>query len=155
MSVNIVIVSVGSNRAVICQGSTVCTYDPQSDDAGCSEMLTQVAASLAAIHNTQVAEHAVEQMPDNWTWADVISQLDLTPEIEESTIPVLLNHFDDEGLVVDSSTMMLSDTQISDIVDHAAQLIILKREQASDDDIQGAYDELENALVTAAVLSDV
>lgn len=42
----------------------------------------------------------------------------------ENKIAVDLNVFDDDGVVVDGTTMELTLDQISDIIDHATQLIL-------------------------------
>lgn len=63
-------------------------------------------------------------------------------------IPITLNTFDDAGNVVDTTTMGLSLDAISDIIDHAAQLIIVKRDGGDTSDV---LLELEEALQTADV----
>jgi hypothetical protein len=60
-----------------------------------------------------------------------------------------LNVFDDEGNVVDATTATLSINQVSDIVDHATQLILMRR---SDQPIDGIMDELDEALSAADVI---
>ena len=75
-------------------------------------------------------------------------------------VPVVLNSFDDEGNVVDSTTQDLTVNQISDIVDHAAQYVLLDGNIG--DDLAGTeeeaarrcLDELENALTVANVISE-
>lgn len=147
------LISCGSDKAVILNGQTVCTYDPSSDDAGCLEMLQQVLVSLANIHNIGFSEHTTEAPCEDWTWDDIITALELE-QSSDTMVPILLNELDDEGLVVDSSTMLVSEQQISDIVDHAAQLVIVSRAQASDEVTQRVFAELEEALVVANVIAE-
>lgn len=73
---------------------------------------------------------------------------------DERKITIDLKIFDDEGNVVDGTTMDLSRASISDIVDHAAQLCLARR---SDDDIDltAILDELDEALTAAGVLDEV
>ena len=64
-------------------------------------------------------------------------------------MPVIsLNIFSDDGVVVDTTTAELTLDQISDIIDHAAQLILNVRAGQSDVDLS----ELEEALVVAGVI---
>ena len=64
-------------------------------------------------------------------------------------MPVIaLNIFSDDGVVVDTTTAELTLDQISDIIDHAAQLILNVRSGQSDVDLS----ELEEALVVAGVI---
>ena len=64
-------------------------------------------------------------------------------------MPVIaLNIFSDDGVVVDTTTAELTLDQISDIIDHAAQLILNVRAGRSDVDLS----ELEEALVVAGVI---
>lgn len=60
-----------------------------------------------------------------------------------------LNVFDDDGVVVDGTTAELTREQISDIVDHAAQLILQRRDGKPIDEI---LDELDNALAASGVI---
>lgn len=66
-------------------------------------------------------------------------------------ITIDLNIFDDEGNVVDGTTSEMTREQISDVIDHAAQLIIMRRDGL---DIEGILDELEEALSSAGVIED-
>ena len=64
-------------------------------------------------------------------------------------MPVIsLNIFSDDGVVVDTTTAELTLDQISDIIDHAAQLILNVRNGQSGVDLS----ELEEALVVAGVI---
>lgn len=65
-------------------------------------------------------------------------------------ITIRLNHFDNEGNIVDVSTMQLTEDQVSDIIDHAAQLVIERN--AGDRHMAITFDELEEALVVADVI---
>lgn len=72
--------------------------------------------------------------------------------IKEGLVPSVtldLNICDDEGNVVDGTTAELTVPQISDVVDHAAQLILVNR---AGGDVDAVVAELEEALVAAAVL---
>lgn len=64
-------------------------------------------------------------------------------------MPVIaLNIFSDDGVVVDTTTAELTLDQISDIIDHAARLILNVRNGQSGVDLS----ELEEALVVAGVI---
>ena len=41
-------------------------------------------------------------------------------------VTIKLNHFDEEGDIVDADSMEISEAGVSDIIDHAAQLCILQ-----------------------------
>lgn len=92
-----------------------------------------------------------------WGWGEVTSKHDVNGS-NPNKISVLLNHFDNEGNAVDSSTMELSETNVSDIVDHAAQLAIVMRDMASKksglEAFNHVYAELESALVVAGVIEE-
>lgn len=68
---------------------------------------------------------------------------------QNDKITIDLNIFDDEGNVVDGTTSDLTRAQISDIIDHAAQLILLHREGKNIDDVIA---ELDEALTVADVI---
>ena len=65
-------------------------------------------------------------------------------------VVVDLNIFDEEGLVVDSATSNITVEQASDIIDHAAQLVLVYRRSQS---VDGVIDELDEALSSADVIS--
>ena len=67
------------------------------------------------------------------------------------SIAVTLNSFDDEGNVVDTTVMQLTENQVSDIVDHAAQLIIVDRDNG---DVNAVINELEEALCVSGVIAE-
>jgi hypothetical protein len=69
----------------------------------------------------------------------------------ESVISVDLNICDDEGNVVDGATADLTLPQISDIVDHASQLILVRRSGKA---FLAILDELDDALVVAGVIEE-
>ncbi|MDA8652367.1 hypothetical protein N9L75_07345 [Porticoccaceae bacterium] len=151
---SVFIISLGSDKAVIFNGETVCTYDPQCDDAGCLEMLEQVAFSLSSIHKTQVERNTIEPKADDWSWDEIIEQNNLRNS-SENRVSVLLNHFDEGGNAVDSSTMELSESNISDIIDHAAQLVLVMRDMANKKAGIDVFDQVCVELESALVASDV
>jgi len=71
-------------------------------------------------------------------------------------VNVTLNTFDADGNVVDTDNMDLKESQVSDIVDHAAQLAIVMRDIAAKrnkiEDFDQVFSELEDALVSAGVI---
>jgi hypothetical protein len=82
------------------------------------------------------------------------------------TISVNLNIFDDTGVVVDNATSDLTTAQISDIVDHAAQialfamdpetkseLSLIARINPAFADIAQTIDEMTDALIAANVVA--
>lgn len=69
-----------------------------------------------------------------------------------SSVNVTLNIFDEDGIQVDTTNMDLSQEQVSDIVDHAAQLAIVRRGEA-DGDADLVLADLEEALVAAGVIN--
>lgn len=64
-------------------------------------------------------------------------------------ITVDLNVFDETGVVCDGTTAELTRDQVSDIVDHASQLVLLRREGMS---IESTLDELDEAMGAAGVV---
>lgn len=60
-----------------------------------------------------------------------------------------LNVFSDDGIVVDSTSVDLTHNQVSDIIDHAAQLILELRDDKPIGDVAA---ELEEALVLGGVI---
>ena len=68
---------------------------------------------------------------------------------ESETVAIDLKIFDDEGNVVDGATEEMTRKQISDVVDHAAQLMLVYR---AGGEIKGILDELEEALFASGVL---
>lgn len=75
-----------------------------------------------------------------------------------STVNVTLSSFDAEGNQVDTSNIDLSQNTVSDIVDHAAQLVVVMRDMAAKqcgiEAFDQVYGELEEALASAGVVSD-
>ena len=70
---------------------------------------------------------------------------------ETQTIDLTLNSFDEEGNVVDTTSQSIRTDQASDIIDHAASLVL------STDSDQGSVDsvvlgELREALESAGVV---
>lgn len=84
---------------------------------------------------------------------------DELPIVDASEVTVYLNIMDDSGNVVDNTTSTLTIDQVSDIIDHAAQLVLVARDKDGDwsglvsRDVPGILSELEEALVTADVIS--
>lgn len=68
---------------------------------------------------------------------------------EEPTITIDLNVYDDEGNVVDATDSQMTLAQISDVIDHASQLILVRRD---DGDLDPILDELDEALSVSGVL---
>lgn len=94
----------------------------------------------------------VEELFDraNTDW-EKQKQAVLNQETQKLTID--LNIFDDEGNVVDGTTAEMTLAQISDVVDHAAQLIIVRRSHTrSSGDTDAILDEMEEALVVSGVV---
>lgn len=99
---------------------------------------------LEAIRSTH-PELIADNLPSGW------GMNRLRAEIHKTTLS--LNAFDPEGNVADGDgkTVALSTDQLSDIVDHAAQLTLLRREGK---ELGGVLDELEEALSAADVLPE-
>lgn len=78
--------------------------------------------------------------------------------MDKKAINVTLNTFDAAGNQVDTDNMDLTQAQISDIVDHAAQLTIVMRDMAQKkagiESFDHVYAELEEALTTAGVVAE-
>ena len=66
------------------------------------------------------------------------------------TVTIDLNIFDEDGVVVDGATSEITRQQISDVIDHAAQLILVYR---AGSEIKDILDELEEALFASGVLN--
>lgn len=69
---------------------------------------------------------------------------------EQPTFVIDLNVFDDDGNVVDTAPAELTHAQLSDVVDHAAQLVLQIR---GGGDTTSTLAELEEALVVSDVLA--
>ena len=69
---------------------------------------------------------------------------------ETDAVTLNLNVFDDVGNLVDGTTATLSAGQLSDIVDHASQLILIRRDGQSLDNV---LNELDEALSVADVIA--
>lgn len=89
------------------------------------------------------------------SWENVVQVF--SPPAGEQVVSVLLNHHDDEGNIVDSSTMDLTYAQVSGIVDEAAQFCVVMRNMASGtsnmDDFYQVYSNMEGSLMHAGVLA--
>ena len=68
-------------------------------------------------------------------------------------VTVTLNHYDNNGVVVDDTEMDLSEDAVSDIIDQAANVILAMR-HPNQIDFQAFLDELEEALVSYDVIAD-
>ncbi len=69
----------------------------------------------------------------------------------EGEITINLNIFDDAGNQVDSTTCPLTEAQISDIIDHASQAILVRRRCPAE--VGNVLDELEDALEVSDVIN--
>lgn len=71
-------------------------------------------------------------------------------------VPVTLNTFDVEGNQVDTQSMDLPGHQVSDIIDHASQLVVVMRDMgAGNSGIEAfdqVYSQLEEAITTAKIV---
>lgn len=77
-----------------------------------------------------------------------------SPDIDPADalkIELPLNVFDAEGVVCDTTTAHMTLEQCADIVDHAAQAILLRRDAK---ETQSVLDNLDEALTTAGVLAE-
>lgn len=72
-------------------------------------------------------------------------------ESDMDIVTLNLNVFDDVGNVVDGTTATLTVAQLSDIVDQASQLILIRRD-GQRVDLCGVLDELDEALSVAEVI---
>lgn len=81
---------------------------------------------------------------------------EIIDETNGAPIMIDLNIMDFEGNVVDGTTAEMTREQISDVVDHAAQLILIRRSaNRSSGDMDGVLCELEEALVAADVIDQI
>lgn len=73
-------------------------------------------------------------------------------------VDITLNTFDDEGNQVDTTNETLPVKQVSDILDHAAQLLVIlqsiERGDSSIKDYDLAISELHDAMLMADLVSD-
>lgn len=73
-------------------------------------------------------------------------------------VNITLNSFDAEGSQVDTDNMDLTPAQVSDIVDHAAQLTVVMRQMATKkggiEAFDHVYAELEESLQSAGVVNE-
>lgn len=74
------------------------------------------------------------------------------------TVDITLNHFDDEGNQIDTTTETIPVKQVSDIIDHATQLLVVLQSIERKESGIEAYDlvmsELHDAMVLADLVSD-
>ena len=102
-------------------------------------MALQLLESIRLLYPELIADN----LPPDW------GMNRLRAEISKTTLR--LNSFDPEGNVAGEKITALSADQLSDIVDHAAQLTLLRREGK---ELGGVLDELEEALSAADVLPE-
>ncbi len=73
-------------------------------------------------------------------------------------LTLTLNEFDAEGILVDTVSMDISATQASDIIDHAAQLLIiatsLNKGESSIVDFNNVLAKLHESLSVADVIAE-
>lgn len=96
-------------------------------NVGTPSMTDRVAAHNAQANQAEVAQRAA------------------------GAITLDLNIFDDDGNVVDGATADVTREQVSDIVDHASQLVLVRRDGG---DTDAVMNELEEALVAASVIAE-
>lgn len=74
------------------------------------------------------------------------------------TVNVTLNSFDCEGNQVDTDNMDITKSQVSDIIDHSAQLAVVMRDMAAGrcgiEAFDQVFSELDEALNSAGVVTD-
>lgn len=93
-------------------------------------------------------ELIADNLPPDWGMNKLREELLAIPS-SINMITIDLNVFDDDGNVVDGTTATLSNDQVSDIVDHASQAIILRREGKNFDSV---LNELDEALSSSEVI---
>jgi hypothetical protein len=82
---------------------------------------------------------------------DLVSDLVDDPvDAADQTVTLNLYIFDDAGDVVDDATATLTVEQLSDVVDHASQLILMRR---GGQPVDSVLNELDEALTVAGVIS--
>lgn len=78
--------------------------------------------------------------------------------MNNQAVNITLNTFDAEGNQVDTDNMDLTGAQASDIVDHAAQLVLVVRDLAAKrsgiEAFDHVYAELEEAMQSAGVVEE-
>jgi len=74
------------------------------------------------------------------------------PASDRRKFDLILNLFDARGVVVGNRSVVLTADQISDIIDHAAQLVVMKQNHCSGADISQVHSELAEALSVAGVI---
>ena len=108
-----------------------------------AQSAVSVALQLLESIRLLYPELIADNLPPDW------GMNRLRAEISKTTLR--LNSFDPEGNVAGEKITALSADQLSDIVDHAAQLTLLRREGK---ELGGVLDELEEALSAADVLPE-
>lgn len=111
----------------------------QGYEKGFKDALEAVALALASTIAPTVLEEAIATALDAYgNNADVAD-----------TVTLDLNIFDNDGNVVDGTTATMSVARLSDIVDHASQLILIRRGAQPLDNV---LDDLDEALSVADVI---
>ena len=108
-------------------------------EKGFKDALESIALALAPTIAIAILDDAITTTLD--AYANNVDGAD--------TVTLDLNVFDDVGNVVDGTTATLSVEQLSDILDHASQLILIRRDGQSLDNV---LDELDDALSVADVI---
>lgn len=110
-------------------------------EKGFKDALESIALALAPTIAKAALDDAITTALD--AYANNVDKAD--------TVTLDLNVFDDVGNVVDGATAILSVEQLSDIVDHASQLILIRRDGQSLDNV---LNELDEALTVADVIDE-
>lgn len=111
-------------------------------EKGYRDALESIALALAQKVDLPVLNDAVTTALD--AYANNAGEI-------ENLVTLDLNVFDDGGDVVDGTTATLSVEQLSDIVDHASQLILMRRDGQALDNV---LDELDEALTVSDVIDE-
>jgi hypothetical protein len=69
----LLILSIGSDSAVVLYDQVVCSFDNSSSDYDCAELLENVACSLSDITGYEIQRHEIENTPDDWSWSDILT----------------------------------------------------------------------------------
>lgn len=96
-------------------------------------------------------ELIADNLPSDWGMNRLREELLAIPA-DADMATINLNVFDDDGNVVDGTTATLSHDQLSVIVDHASQAILLRREGKSFDAV---LNDLDEALSSSDVIQKI
>ena len=109
---------------------------------------------VVEIDNTQTFKNSQQPIEAVWhalTAAGIQAAVSIFDG--NTVIPVQLNIFDDNGMVDATADSSLTINQVSDIVDHASQLVLFDRND-NIEERDRTIGELEEALVAASVISE-